>query len=638
MHEETQEVVRTGFETTTSVLNDIQYRILQLEESIRTHHVSQVSLEEEVLQFAEDVALDDTQFTGQTLAMNKVISEDTDIASECIDFASFLHDKVSSRTGSVADSSNQSRASRSVRRLDTQVTSPEDRPYSPADTTTTIAVKYESSIHQPYARPHKRPVVEDEDVLTDHVDNNCRLALNAIKDKNFEDAETCMKDAISTAEQREKTYNFPFEDRSEFLEILAFILTQKNQFRAAEEQYYALLKQAQALPGHPGSECKLSYALARLYRAENRLHPRQDKDDPLLVAWCDHAIHAFNLAKSLEISTVPQERIEPEAIWKHHPSLKQAAQMVFEMYTCRGMSAHADTYRQRHLNQPESFSHSRPILARSLQPHLLPHMMPPPSPPESEGIMHPTHSRTRGSDVSEWSTPTISSRVGAPGIQEHINNSQYEIVNWILHLPDQFIDIEQCNDKGQTLLLLAVTKRDAKIVRLLLDYHNKPNVKAKDKSGRSVLHYALRGQGGEDMVELLVKHGADVNASTPEGEGTPLHFAITNNKPRAVQILAANNADLEAKDGAGRTPMALAVRYKRDDLVQSLINAGATFDRSIFTDVGAKQFIKQLEASKIIPVVHSAADDGASRRDSISSKRSTSTISRIFGRTPRKPP
>jgi len=633
MHEETQDFGRTGFEAITSVLSDIQFRIAQLEASIRINQLPQLSSDGILLQQpdGEDLALTSTDLTGGTL------TEDVTIASECIGFANLLHDKVSSRATSFAGSSAQSRASGGVRHLATQPTSPVDHTDSLGDLTAILDVNCSNAAQQPYARPHKRPVVEDEDVLSDHVDNSYRLALDAIRNKDFEDAKAYMEAAISAAEQRENIYNFPFENRSDYLEILASILTQKEEFREAEQQYYNLLEQAQGLRSNLKAECRLCFALAKLYRAENRLDPRTDKDDPLFIAWYDHAIHAFKLAKSLETTDIPLESPETHAIWNSHPTLRQAAEMVFEMYTCRGMPAHADTYRQRHLSRPESLSPSNiPKPTVPFPQMFVPYIFPPPSPPETDPIIPPTLSVTRGS--SEWSAPGTSSHAGAPGIQEHIEKCQYEIVKWILHSPDHFIDVEQCNDRGQTLLLLAVTKRNIDIVRLLLNYHNKPNVKAKDKSGRSVLHYALRGQGGEDMVELLVDNGADVNACTPEG--TPLHFAIINNKPRAVQTFAANNADLEARDGAGRTPMALAMKHKRDELVRSLVDAGAIFDRTMFTDAGSKQFIKQLEASKIIPHVQSSgADNAASRRESVGSTRTTfTTVFRIFGRSSEKSP
>ncbi|KAG9242176.1 ankyrin repeat-containing domain protein [Calycina marina] len=190
--------------------------------------------------------------------------------------------------------------------------------------------------------------------------------------------------------------------------------------------------------------------------------------------------------------------------------------------------------------------------------------------------------------------------------------------------------MEQCNDVGQTLIIIAVVKRNKEIVQSLLDYHPKPNVKAKDNYGRSVLHYALRGYGGDEMVEMLVKSGADVNA--PCSEGLPIHFAVINNKPKSLEILAAHNAYLEAKDPGGRTAMVLAVKYQRDDLVQILLEAGAIFDRTLFTDAISKQFIRRLEAYEILPRLEGISINNASRRERTDSVGTAYNLPRVLRR------
>jgi hypothetical protein len=59
-----------------------------------------------------------------------------------------------------------------------------------------------------------------------------------------------------------------------------------------------------------------------------------------------------------------------------------------------------------------------------------------------------------------------------------------------------------------------------------LAVENKRALHAKDKNGWQPIHEAVRG-GHVEAVELLVKHGADINAVTNEGKGvSPYNIAL----------------------------------------------------------------------------------------------------------------
>jgi ankyrin repeat protein len=70
------------------------------------------------------------------------------------------------------------------------------------------------------------------------------------------------------------------------------------------------------------------------------------------------------------------------------------------------------------------------------------------------------------------------------------------------------------------------------------------------------LHTALI-HGHDAIVELLLKHGADVHRAANNGR-TPLHIAASNGRANVVEWLLDHHANLEAKDARGWTPLFVA--------------------------------------------------------------------------------
>ncbi|XP_045823309.1 ADP-ribosylation factor GTPase-activating protein AGD3-like isoform X4 [Trifolium pratense] len=77
------------------------------------------------------------------------------------------------------------------------------------------------------------------------------------------------------------------------------------------------------------------------------------------------------------------------------------------------------------------------------------------------------------------------------------------------------------------------------------------------QDGSSVLHLAcLTSDAG--MVDLLLQHGADVNACDSRS-WTPLHYCITRGKPAAAKVLLLRGANPHLADKEGNTPLKLAI-------------------------------------------------------------------------------
>jgi hypothetical protein len=103
------------------------------------------------------------------------------------------------------------------------------------------------------------------------------------------------------------------------------------------------------------------------------------------------------------------------------------------------------------------------------------------------------------------------------------------------------------------------------------------------------------GNGNTEGVRRLLDLGVDPGALHREGDGywdlardsTALHNAAWRASPATVKLLIERGAPVNARDGKGRTALALAVKACVDsywknrrspESVEALLNAGATVD------------------------------------------------------------
>lgn len=76
-----------------------------------------------------------------------------------------------------------------------------------------------------------------------------------------------------------------------------------------------------------------------------------------------------------------------------------------------------------------------------------------------------------------------------------------------------------------------------------------------DQYGYSPLHYACRN-GNLEMVELMLKHGAEVNKLTKSTRATPLHRACYAGQNQIVRLLlSTHSCDVSLQDVDGETAL-----------------------------------------------------------------------------------
>ncbi|ODN05135.1 Tonsoku-like protein [Orchesella cincta] len=124
------------------------------------------------------------------------------------------------------------------------------------------------------------------------------------------------------------------------------------------------------------------------------------------------------------------------------------------------------------------------------------------------------------------------------------------------------------NEAGESQLHLAAKKGDLKAVRRLIRQNHPVNVT--DNAKWTPLHEASN-YGHAEVVEELLKHGADVNAAggvNDDGKSekvTPLHDAASNCHTETMKILLKNKANVLSKDREGRYPIDSLVSWRASD-------------------------------------------------------------------------
>ncbi|KAH8413390.1 hypothetical protein KR009_010531 [Drosophila setifemur] len=107
-------------------------------------------------------------------------------------------------------------------------------------------------------------------------------------------------------------------------------------------------------------------------------------------------------------------------------------------------------------------------------------------------------------------------------------------------------------------------------VRILLE-HNAP-INVVNSEGYAPLHV---GAGFSGVTELLIKHGALVNAKTLSDGKTALHVAIESKSRESARLLLQTNININDTDDEGETPLMTAIACSLVDLAQELVDKGA---------------------------------------------------------------
>ncbi|HET8841022.1 MAG TPA: ankyrin repeat domain-containing protein [Ktedonobacteraceae bacterium] len=127
-----------------------------------------------------------------------------------------------------------------------------------------------------------------------------------------------------------------------------------------------------------------------------------------------------------------------------------------------------------------------------------------------------------------------------------------------------------------TLLHELAGQGNLAMVELLLQLGADPN--AQNHQGQTPLYWVSNGSPGAygaEVVHLLVRHGANVNAREKLKQCTSLHMAARRGNIPVAGALLDCGAEREALDKLGETPLHRAVRCGKTEMVAFLLARGA---------------------------------------------------------------
>lgn len=150
-------------------------------------------------------------------------------------------------------------------------------------------------------------------------------------------------------------------------------------------------------------------------------------------------------------------------------------------------------------------------------------------------------------------------------------------VEGVTTLLDQGANVSAPDEAGEPVLLIAALAGKKDVVAVLLERGADINIR--NKGGLTALHAAAYG-GNLEVVELLVEKGGKVDDHENFYQMTPLHAAAEEGHADIVAFLLAHQANIEARERNGYTPLTQAGWRSHWDAAELLLKAGATCQKA----------------------------------------------------------
>lgn len=138
---------------------------------------------------------------------------------------------------------------------------------------------------------------------------------------------------------------------------------------------------------------------------------------------------------------------------------------------------------------------------------------------------------------------------------------------------DAGVDIERQTDDAITPLVIAIQRRHADIVQLLLERGS--DVDSPVRNILPIFHAVQASELAPRLIQLLIDHGADVQVITGPANMTALHWAAVEGMVHAVDFLIDKGLDVDQRCKRGETALVLAAENGHTTVVKLLLAKGA---------------------------------------------------------------
>lgn len=434
--------------------------------------------------------------------------------------------------------------------------------------------------------------------------------MEALRTGDFRAAEEHQTSLIECLEERRNTYQVAFNEY-DTQELLAEILSQQGRLQEHDEIHLRLIKTSPSLKEleedveqseHQSRSCKaLAASRLRQYSTSN--------DANLLNDASLMARRSFDIRRKLLQKTNHTD-----------PLFENIVRLLVKILQRQDKTVEAGVYHKLYLSEAEDKPPS-----------------PPPTPPGS-GLRIKSSSSRPSIDIDEpvnGVTPLVLAihrrdnshieyLLNRGADPEMICRGMKPLRHAVCHRlpkaaellcqykPD--LDLEECDGEGRTVLALAAEEGDRDMIDALAELGASVEAPSKhsrtplmlaagnghvsavktliskvrdcqdiDSDGWNSLHYAVHGNGGKKVIQLLIDAGISVDSQCKNGESA-LHIAVKlhdNDMKRRenLEALFTNNANINLADGAGNRPVSVAVESDYVEVAELLFQRGATYDR-----------------------------------------------------------
>ena len=187
--------------------------------------------------------------------------------------------------------------------------------------------------------------------------------------------------------------------------------------------------------------------------------------------------------------------------------------------------------------------------------------------------------------LANGADPNLKNKEGTSPAQVAIGSADSQVILPLLIKYKADLTIE--DEQGRTLLHKASVTRDSNSTEILLENGSDINAKDNDEFtplilaiNDSVLPSEIDGDakvargGREDVVELLLQHGANPNLPDAAGN-TALHHAAQEDRRVILRLLLENKGDPNYKNDEGATPLHTAIQSPSLRAAELLLKTGA---------------------------------------------------------------